>query len=90
MTCLVDPSRTDAPMSRREAHDLMAQLAAKAYNEKRPFYDILLRDLCVTTRIDIKTLIGITDASAYIGQSREIIERNFRDLHGRTTFPDSL
>jgi adenylosuccinate lyase len=88
MTYLVDPSRANS-MGRKEAHDLMAELATRSYNLKRPFYDVLLECEPVTSRLSPDTLRLLTNSTAYIGQSKEIIERNFGGLRGKKTFPHS-
>ncbi|MBW2091557.1 MAG: hypothetical protein JRI34_05470 [Deltaproteobacteria bacterium] len=74
MTYLTDQRRTENPMTREEAHDLMGELATAAYNEKRPFLEILLKDSRVTERLDSNTLRKITDPFEYTGQSKEIIQ----------------
>ena len=87
MTYLVDPENTSRPMPRSEAHDLVGEIATRAYNEQRPFLHVLADYPDVRERFDIDTLERAADASRYIGQSREIIRANFERLHGRTTFP---
>ena len=74
MTYLTDSRKTDKPMTRSEAHDLMGDLATKAWEEKTPFIDILLKNEEVTSRLDEKVLRSITDPLKYVGQSKEIID----------------
>ncbi len=86
MTYLVDPARTDNPMTREQAHDLTASLATEAYGQHKPFFEVLAENPDVASRIDKETLQRITDPMDYIGQSREIITENFGKLHGKKTF----
>jgi adenylosuccinate lyase len=74
MTYLTDPRKVEDPMPRSKAHDLMGNLATKAYNERQQFVEVLLECDEVTKNLDSQTIIEITDSSKYIGQSKEIIE----------------
>ena len=85
LTYLVDPSSPN-PMGREEAHDIMGQLATKAYNEKRPFHEVLRDDIRVASRIPYETLVNITNPFDYVGQSREIVTANYDSMHGLRTF----
>ncbi len=73
MTYLTDPRQVEAPMTRSEAHNLMAELATHAYESKIPFVDVLLADARVTTHLSEETIRELTDPTTYIGQSKEII-----------------
>ena len=86
MTYLVDPTRSSSPMTRDDAHNLAADLAKKAYTERRPFFDVLKENQAISERIDGTTLQRVTDPLSYIGQSREIIKANYDVLHGKKTF----
>lgn len=85
MTYLTDPRRTSNPMTRECAHDLTAQLATKAYDERRPFVDVLLKYDEVTSRLPESVLRKITDPVSYIGQSKEIVRKVFEMYHGKRT-----
>jgi len=86
LTYLTDPMRTSSPMPRKKAHDMLGELATQAYLDKRPFFDVLTKRPEVTERIDADTLKMITDPIKYIGQSREIIERNYARFYRTRTF----
>ena len=73
MTYLTDHRRTDRPMTRSQAHDLMGELATTAWNGGIPFVELLLKNNEVCSRLSEATLRDITDPSKYIGQSKEII-----------------
>lgn len=73
LTYLTDRSRTQTPMPRSEAHELLASLATEAYENERPFIDVLLTEPKITACIDEQTLRQITDPISFIGQSKEII-----------------
>jgi adenylosuccinate lyase len=83
MTYLTDHRKTENPMSREDASDLMGRLASQAYDEQRMFVDVLLDCDEVTSRLPEDTIIGISDPLEYLGQSREIMERVFDEYHGR-------
>ena len=74
MTYLTDKRKTSNPMTREEAHDLMGELATKAWESKTPFIDLLLQSQEVTSRLDEATLREITDPLKYVGQSKEIVK----------------
>ena len=86
MAHLTDHRRTKNPMARSKAHDLMGELATRAYENKVPFIDILLRNEEVISRIDRNTLKEISDPLKYIGQSKEIIRKVYDSYHGKRTF----
>ncbi len=73
MTYLTDRRFVGNPMTRSQAHDLMGQLATKAWKEKVPFVNILVDNPEVTSRLSIETLSEITDPLVYTGQSKAII-----------------
>jgi len=85
MTYLTDPRKVENPMTRSQAHDLMWELAKKAWDEKRQFIDILLENDEVTQRLDEDTLREITNPLTYIWQSKEIIESVFKKYHWQKT-----
>lgn len=89
MTYLLDPRLARETMSRKAAHDLLGDLAKQAYEGKAPFFEVLVRNPEIASRIDTNTLREITDPIRYIGQSKEIIQINYDALHGRKTFPSS-
>ena len=74
MTYLTDKKRVQDPMTRSHAHDLIGEIATRAWNNQTPFIDMLLRDPEVTHKISENTLRKITNPLEYIGQSKEIIE----------------
>ena len=90
MTYLLDPRLAREPMSRHAAHDLLGKLAKQAYDDRAPFFEVLERNLEIACRVDPNIIRQITNPIKYIGQSREIIQRNYDDLHGRKTFSHTL
>ncbi len=85
MAYLTDQRRTNDPMSRKQAHDLLGQLATQSYTEQQPFIDVLLADEEITRRIDEPTLRTLSDPLTYIGQSKEIIKTVYQKYHGKKT-----
>jgi adenylosuccinate lyase len=86
MTYLTDQRRTNNPMSRSAAHDLMGRLATNAWDTRTPFIDILLKEPQVTSRLSEETLRNITNPLEYIGQSREAIETVVEKCYKKKTF----
>ncbi len=86
MTYLTDRTRTENPMTREYAHDLVAKLATEAYDAKRPFVEIVLENKEITDLLPEDTLRNITDPIQYIGQSKEIIGDVYANYHGKKTF----
>lgn len=86
LTYLTDPTMVSNPMARSEAHELVATLATKAWNNKIPFFDVLKENKEVTDRIDISTLRRITDPFEYTGESEKIVEMVFDRFHKKKTF----
>ncbi|MFH1503584.1 MAG: lyase family protein [Candidatus Diapherotrites archaeon] len=85
MTYLTDQRRTKNPMIRSEAHNLTAQLATEAWNKKIPFVEVVLKNKEVTSRLDTKTIIDITDPLKYIGESKKIIKIIAKKYHKTKT-----
>lgn len=85
MTYLTDQNRTNNPMSREKAHDLMWELAQKAWDTKTPFVEIVLQNEEVTSRLDEKTIREITDPLKYIWKSIEIIETVINKYYKKKT-----
>jgi adenylosuccinate lyase len=85
MAHLTDYRRTNNPMARSDAHNLLGELATKSYQQKIPFLGVLLANEEVTSRIDKETLAEITDPLKYIGQSKEIIKTVYGKYHGKRT-----
>ncbi len=77
MTYLTSPHHVANPMTRDEAHDLMGELATCAWKNKIQFAEVLLNNENVTSRLDDRTIIEITDPLKYIGMSKEIVRRVF-------------
>jgi len=75
MTYLTDHRKVNEPMTRSQAHDLMGELATKAWNDKTDFIDVLLQNSEVTSRLNEETLREITNPLKYIGKSKEIIAK---------------
>ncbi len=78
------------PISREYAHDLIGQLATKAYNERRQFLDVLLGNDEISTRLSQDQIQRISDSQQYIGQSKEIIRMNYGRMLRQRTFPATL
>ncbi len=85
MTYLTDGRRTSQPMTRSEAHNLTASLATTAYEQRRPFIDVLLESDEVTARLSEETLREISDPLGYIGQSKEIVRKAKDRFYQRRT-----
>jgi len=85
MTYLTDLRRTNDPMTRREAHDLMGKLATNAYKGKKPFIDVLMEEPQVRDRLDEDTIRTLTNPFEYIGQSKEIIKTVIDSCYKRKT-----
>lgn len=85
MTYLTDQRKVTNPMARSQAHDLLGELATKAWNNGIPFIDVLLENEEITSRLDEKTLREITDPNKYIGESIKIINDVYNAYHGKKT-----
>ncbi|MBI2543510.1 MAG: hypothetical protein HYW24_04990 [Candidatus Aenigmarchaeota archaeon] len=85
LTYLTDLRRTENPMTRKEAHDMLGELATRAYNEKRQFRDVLAESYDVTSRLPIPLIKEITDSLTYVGQSKEVMENTYKMYHGIKT-----
>ena len=86
MTYLTDPRQTCSPMTRSQAHNLMAKLAAQAWEVEIPFVDVVIGDREVRERLGEDTIRRITDPFAYIGESRRIVETVAHKYHKVKTF----
>jgi len=86
LTYLTDSTKTSKPLARSEAHDIVAELATKAWNNKTPFFNALLENEQVTSRIDKQTLEEITDPFKYVGESEKIVNTVFEKFHKKKTF----
>lgn len=73
MTYLTDHRRTNKPMTRSEAHDLLGRLATEAWNSKINFTDAVLANDNIISRLDETTIRKITNPLQYIGESKIII-----------------
>ena len=85
MAHLTDCRRTENPMTRSDAHNLVGKLATESYHTKTPFVDVLLTNKEITSRIDEDELRERTDPLNYLGQSKEIIETVYNKYHGKKT-----
>lgn len=86
MTYITDHTKVENPLWRSEAHDLTAELATKAYNAWKQYYDVVAEDERILALIPNKeTLKLLTDPLVYIGQSKQIIEKVFADYYQRKT-----
>jgi len=65
MTYLTDHRKTNNPMTRSQAHDLMGELATKAWESKTPFIDVLLQNEGVCSRSSEKVLRELTNPLKY-------------------------
>ncbi len=86
MTTLTDGRKTENPLSRAEAHDLAAEFAQQAWDERRPFVDVLLENEEIIGRLDEETVREITNPLTYIGKSKEIIQTDYDKYHGNKKF----
>jgi len=85
MTYLTDRTKTETPMTREYAHNLVAKLATEAYNSKRPFVEVVLEDKEITDLLPENILRNITNPIQYIGLSKEIIKDVYEKYHGKKT-----
>jgi len=85
MAYLTDHRKTENPMSRKDAHDLLGELATKAYNDKTPFFNFLVNNLEVSSRIDSRTLLKISDPLNYYGESKRIVQMVADQYHKKKT-----
>lgn len=83
LTYLTDHRKTANPMPRKEAHDIVAAVATKAYNEKKRFVEVLLETSEITSRLSEETVRKITNPEEFIGQTREIMETIFNKYHSK-------
>ncbi|MBI2547083.1 MAG: hypothetical protein HYW23_01405 [Candidatus Aenigmarchaeota archaeon] len=90
LTYITDHRRTQHPMARKEAHDLLGSLATKAYTERRQFGDVLSEDPNVASRLPHDVIRDITNPLTYVGQSREVMEKAFNKYHGQKTFSEMI
>ena len=79
-TYLTDHRKTDKPMARSDAHDLLGKLATE-WDNKTPFVDALLQNEEITSRLDENTIMEITDPLKYIGLSKEIVKIVYDKYH---------
>lgn len=86
MTYLTDGRKVKEPLARHDAHELVAKIATKAWEEKRQFYDVLLQEPEITVRIQPDVLKELTDPYKFIGQSKEIISEVAKRYHKKKTF----
>ncbi|NOR85596.1 hypothetical protein GQ473_05760 [archaeon] len=89
MTQLTDHRKIEEPLSRKEAHDLTAELAKIAWDQKRPFIDVLGENKEIIERLDNEKLRKITNPLTYMGQSKEIIQTVYDKYHGQHKFADT-
>lgn len=75
MSYLTDHQKVENPMSRSKAHDLVAEIATEAWETETEFYCALIEEEEITSRIDDNTLIKITNAREYIGDSKREVAR---------------
>jgi adenylosuccinate lyase len=85
MNYVTDKTKTNNPLPRSEAHDIIAKLATEAYVSKVQFRDVVLNCPDINSRLDRDTIIKITDPTNYIGRSKDIIERVYNKYHGKKT-----
>ncbi len=85
MTHLTDSRKVKNPLSRSQAHDLMGELATKAWNEKKPFIEIILQNKEVTDRLTKEVILEMADPKKYIGQSKEIVKAVYDKYHEKRT-----
>ena len=85
MTYLTDGRITNDPMSRNDAHELVAMLATRAYTEKRRFAEVLLESQEIATRLSEETIKRITNPEEFIGQTQKIMETVFNKYHALKT-----
>ena len=86
MTYLTDYRVVKDPMTRSEAHDLMGELAADAWENKKQFIDVLLQNEAVNSRLDESMLREIADPLKYIGESKKIIRSVESMYYRKKTF----
>ncbi len=77
------------PMAWREAHDLLGKCSTEAWNNGRMFYDVLMKESAITSRITPDKLKDLTEPLKYLGRSKEIVELIASKYHGVKTFNKS-
>jgi adenylosuccinate lyase len=63
----------------------MGELATKAWNEKKPFIEIILQNKEVTDRLTKEVILEMADPKKYIGQSKEIVKAVYDKYHEKRT-----
>ncbi len=72
-------------MARKRAHELTAELATEAYKNHKPLIEVLMKNDEVAASLNADVLAEIADPFKYVGQSRDIVQEVYRQLHGRKT-----
>lgn len=83
---LTDIELVSNPIARREAHNLLGELATAAYNQKRLFSDVLAENEAVSSRLSREKIAELSDPFTYLGESVKIIEKVFKEYHQKKTF----
>lgn len=83
---LTDHRRTERPMTRDQAHDLLGALSTVAYESRRQFRDVLLESEDVTTRLPAEVIREISDPVGFIGYSKDIVRDAYTSFHKKKTF----
>lgn len=82
---LTDRRLVDKPLARSVAHDIIGELATQAWREKKPFADMLLGDVRVTSRLTEEQIREATNPLRYTGESQRIIELVAKKCYGKKT-----
>jgi adenylosuccinate lyase len=85
LTYLTDSEKTSNPMPRSKAHDLLGELATKAYTEKISFTDVLLNNEEIKSHLSMDDIIEASNPKTFIGESKEIVQKVFNSFHNKKT-----
>jgi adenylosuccinate lyase len=86
MTYLTDKRYVSNPLTRHEAHELIAGLATAAWESKTQFRQVLIESDEVRSLLSEQKIMELTDPLFFIGQSKEIIREIANLYHGRKIF----
>jgi adenylosuccinate lyase len=88
LTYLTNSEKTSNPMPRSKAHDLLGELATKAYNEKIPFSTVLLENKEITSRLSEEDIKKASDPMTFIGESKRVVRNTLYNCYKRKTLLD--
>ena len=72
-------------MPRSKAHDLLGELATKAYTEKMSFTDVLINNGEIKSHLSVDEIIEASNPRTFIGEIKEIGKKVFDTFHNKKT-----